>query len=360
MNVGTGIPARYQPLPLDRPGRNELREYRLVAATLTGEAMGHWKRLALCAALALAIVPSTAPAQDYPTRPVRIIVGFGPGAAADTPARLIAQKLGQSLGQQFVVENRPGAGSNIAADYVAHAPKDGYVLFMITAANTINATISPNLTFDVRKDFAPIALVAAVPNVLVAHPSLGVDNLKQLIELAKKKPEQIMFGSSGIGTTMHLAGELINIMAGVKLVHVPYPGSAQALTDVLTGRIPLLFAPATTVMQHVEKGDLKAIAVTTAQRSAVAPNVPTMSEAGLPGFDLGLWFGFAAPAGTPPEIITKLARAIKEAVEMPDVIAGLHAQGLDTLSAGPDEFARYIVSEVDKGAQVARAAGLKK
>jgi tripartite-type tricarboxylate transporter receptor subunit TctC len=298
--------------------------------------------------------------QDYPNRPVRIIVGFGPGAAADTPARLLAQKLGLSLGQQFVVENRPGAGSNIAAEYVARAPKDGYVLFMMTAANTINATISPNLAFDVKKDFAPIALVAAVPNMLVAHPAAGIDNLKQLIEMAKQKPEQIMYGSSGVATTMHLAGELINIMAGVKLVHVPYPGSAQALTDVLTGRIPLLFAPATTVLQHVQKGDLKAIALTTARRSAVAPDVPTMSEAGLPGFDLGLWFGLAAPAGTPPDIIARLAHATAEAVQMPDVVTALNAQGLDTLSGGPGEFARYIVSEVDKGAQVAQAAGLKK
>ncbi len=321
--------------------------------------MRAWKLLTLCAGIVLATV-TTAAAQDYPNRPVRIIVGFGPGAAADTPARLLAQKLGLSLGQQFVVENRPGAGSNIAAEYVARAPKDGYVLFMMTAANTINATISPNLTFDVKKDFAPIALVAAVPNMLVAHPSAGIESLKQLIELAKSKPEQIMYGSSGVATTMHLAGELINIMAGVKLVHVPYPGSAQALTDVLTGRIPLLFAPATTVLQHVQKGDLKAIALTTARRSAVAPDVPTMSEAGLPGFDLGLWFGIAAPSGTPPEIVARLARAINEATQMPDVVAALQAQGLDTLTGGPEEFGRYIVSEVDKGAQVALAAGLKK
>jgi tripartite-type tricarboxylate transporter receptor subunit TctC len=321
--------------------------------------MSTWRLLTLCAGIMLATF-ATAAAQDYPNRPVRIIVGFGPGAAADTPARLLAQKLGQSLGLQFVVENRPGAGSNIAAEYVARAPKDGYVLFMMTAANTINATVSPNLTFDVKKDFAPIALVAAVPNMLVANPAAGIDNLKQLIELAKKKPEQIMYGSSGVATTMHLAGELINIMAGVKLVHVPYPGSAQALTDVLTGRIPLLFAPATTVIQHVEKGSLKAIAVTTSQRAAVAPNVPTMSEAGLPGFDLGLWFGIAAPAGTPPEVIAKLSRAIHDAMQLPDVIAGLHAQGLDTLSGGPEEFSRYIVSEVAKGAEVARAAGLQK
>src|SRR5215510_5298877 len=204
-----------------------------------------YRALWIASLLAAFCAMSVAFAQsDYPSRPVRIIVGFGPGAVADTPARLLAQKFSQALGQQFVVENRPGAGSNIAAEYVARAHPDGYVLFMATSANTINATISANLGYDVTKDFAPIALICSVPNMLVVHPSLGVDNLQQLIALAKSKPEQIHFGSSGTATTTHLAGELINVMAGVRLVHVPYPGSAQALSDVLTGRIPLLFAPA--------------------------------------------------------------------------------------------------------------------
>jgi tripartite-type tricarboxylate transporter receptor subunit TctC len=296
---------------------------------------------------------------DYPTRPVRIIVGFGAGAVADTPARLLAQKLGQSLGQQFVVENRPGAGSNIAAESVARAVADGHTLFMATSANTINATTS-NLAFDVTRDFAPIALVCAVPNMLVAHPSLGVDNLQQLIALAKAKPEQIHFGSSGVATTTHLAGELINVMAGVKLVHVPYPGSAQALTDVLAGRIPLLFAPASAVIQHVEKGQLKAIAVTQLKRAGIAPDVPTMAEAGLPDYDIGLWFGLLAPAGTPREVIDKLARVVNEALKSDDVATALRTAGLDPLGGSPEEFAKYIVSEVQKGAAVAKAAGLKK
>jgi tripartite-type tricarboxylate transporter receptor subunit TctC len=290
---------------------------------------------------------------------VRIIVGFGAGAVADTPARLLAQKFSQALGQQFVVENKPGAGSNIAAEYVARAPADGYTIYMSTSANTINAT-STRLGYDVEKDFAPIALVCAVPNMLVAHPSLGVDNLQQLIALAKAKPEQLHFGSSGTGTTTHLAGALINVMAGVKLVHVPYPGSAQALSDVLTGRIPLLFAPASAVLQHVEKGDLKAIAITQLKRSSVAPNVPTMAESGLPGYDIGLWFGLLAPAGTPRDIVDKLAHLTEEAVASDDVAKALRAQGLDPLHSTPDNFASYIVSEVKKGAAVVEAAGLKK
>jgi tripartite-type tricarboxylate transporter receptor subunit TctC len=309
--------------------------------------------------LALASMPLAHAQSDYPTRPVRIIVGFGAGAVADTPARLLAQKFSQALGQQFVVENKPGAGSNIAAEFVARAPADGYTIFMSTSANTINAT-SARLGYDVEKDFAPIALVCAVPNMLVAHPSLGVGNLQQLIALAKAKPEQLHFGSSGTGTTTHLAGELINVMAGVKLVHVPYPGSAQALSDVLTGRIPLLFAPASAVLQHVEKGDLKAIAITQLKRSSVAPNVPTMAESGLPGYDIGLWFGLLAPAGTPRDIVDKLAHLTEEAVASDDVAKALRAQGLDPLHSTPDAFASYIVSEVKKGAAVVEAAGLKK
>jgi tripartite-type tricarboxylate transporter receptor subunit TctC len=316
--------------------------------------------------LALAVIglaaaqASVAHAQsDYPSRPVRIIVGFGAGAVADTPARLLAGKLSQNLGQQFVIENRPGAGSNIAAEAVSRALPDGHTLFMATSANTINATTS-TLNFDITKDFAAIALICSVPNMLVAHPSLGVDSLQGLIALAKQKPEQIHFGSSGVATTTHLAGELINVMAGVKLVHVPYPGSAQALTDVLAGRIPLLFSPASAVIQHVEKGALKAIAVTQLKRASIAPTVPTMAEAGLPDYDIGLWFGLLAPAGTPRDIVDKLGRIANEALKSADVVSTLRTAGLEPLGSTPDEFARYIVSEVEKGAKVAAAAGLKK
>jgi tripartite-type tricarboxylate transporter receptor subunit TctC len=313
--------------------------------------------LTICAAF---ILSGPAFAQtDYPTRPVRIIIGFSPGSVADTPARLLAQKFSQKLGQQFIVENKPGAGSNIAAETVARAEKDGYTLLMSTAAQTINATISKNLTFDFAKDFVPIALVASVPNLLVAHPSLGIDNVRDLIALAKTKPGEILYGSSGIGTTTHLAGELINVMADVKLVHVPYPGSAQSITDVLTGRIPLLFVPAAPVMQYVNKGDLKALAVTQLRRSSAAPNVPTMSEAGLPGFDIGLWFGLVAPAGTPHAAIDKIANATAEALQAPDLVAALTAAGLDPITdVGPEAFARFIDSEIKKGATVAKAAGL--
>lgn len=299
-------------------------------------------------------------ADDYPTHPVRIIIGFGAGAAADTPARLLAQKFADALGRQFVVENKPGASSNLAAAYVAHANNDGYTLLMATSAQTNYAAITIDPAYDVQKDFAPIVRVASVPNILVAHRSLGVDSLRQLIALAKQKPNQILYGSSGVGTTTHIAGELINIMAGIKLVDVPYPGSAQALTDVLTGRIQLWIAPASAVIQRIDRGELKALAVTTAQRASIAPDVPTMAEAGLPGYDLGLWFGLLAPAGTPGAIVDKLARVADDALKDNGVVEQLRKIGIEPVGGTPEEFARYVEGEVKKATDVAVAANLRK
>jgi tripartite-type tricarboxylate transporter receptor subunit TctC len=225
-------------------------------------------RLAACLLFAIASVSAgMSRAEDYPTHPVRIIVGFGPGSAADTPARLLAQKFSDALGQQFVVENKPGAGSNVAAEYVAHAPNDGYTLFMASTAQTNYAGMTVNPTFDVVKDFAPIVRVTSVPNMLVANPSLGVGNLKDLIALAKTKPGELFYASSGVGTVTHFAGETINMMAGIKLVQVTYPGSAQALADVVSGRLQLWIAPVSAVVQQVADGKLTAIAVTTAHRA---------------------------------------------------------------------------------------------
>jgi tripartite-type tricarboxylate transporter receptor subunit TctC len=320
-------------------------------------------RLVACLLLTAAMMSMSARiggAQDYPTHPVRIIIGFGAGAAADTPTRLLAQKLGDALGRQFVVENKPGAGSNLAAEFVAHAKNDGYTLFMATSAQTNYAGMTVDPAYDLEKDFAPIVRVASVPNILVAHPSLGVDSLRQLIALAKQKPNQIFYGSSGVGTTTHIAGELLNIMAGIKLVAVPYPGSAQALTDVLSGRIQLWIAPASAVIQQIDKGELKALAATTAQRASIAPDVPTMAEAGLPGYDLGLWFGLLAPAGTPRAIIDTLSRIADDALSQDDVIAPLRLVGIEPVGGSPEDFARYIDAEVKKATEVAVATDLRK
>lgn len=297
---------------------------------------------------------------DYPLRPVRLIVGFGPGSAADIGARALAQRLSQTMGQQFVVENRAGAGSSIAAEQVARAEKDGYTLFLGTAANVINAVVTPNLAFDFAKDFAPVTLVTSAPIILVVHPSTGIASVAELVALAKSKPGEIFFASSGVATAPHLSGELFNMRAGIKLVHVPYQGSAQAMADLLSGRVPVMFSPASTVVAHVEQGKLKALASAAAKRPGIAPNLPTMAEAGLPDFDTSIWFGLMAPAGTPAAIIEKLARATNEALRSPDLLTPLRAQGLDTLGGTPEEFARYVESDMKKWTEVAKAAGLKK
>jgi tripartite-type tricarboxylate transporter receptor subunit TctC len=315
-------------------------------------------RVAACFTLAVALVVGviSAAANDYPTRTVRVIVGFGPGSTADTAARAVAQKLSQKFGQQFVVESRAGAGSNLAAEFVARAPRDGYTLLMGTVANTINASIS-KLSFDFGKDLAPIAPVATVPTVLVANPSTGIRTVAELVKAAKAAREPLLFGSSGVGSALHVQGELLNVAAGIKLTHVPYPGSAQALTDLLAGRIAVMFSPGPTVLPHIEAGKLNGVG---ASRAGVLPNLPSMAELGYQGFEAGIWFGMLAPSGTPREIIDKLSAGINEALKMDDVVQSLRKQGFEPLGGTPDAFARYISDEIAQWARVAEAAGLRK
>ena len=317
--------------------------------------------LTLAAGVAgLAAGTRTVKAQTYPTRPVRITVGFGPGASGDIAARVLAQALGRLLGQQFIVENRSGAGSMIATGLVAHAANDGYTLLQGTVANTINPIITPNLGFDFVKDFAPISLFATLPNILVVHPSLGVRSLDEFIKLAHEKPGELSYGSAGVGGTSHFTGELFNVMAGTKLVHVPYPGTAQAATDLLGGRVQVMFSPVSTVLQFVAEGKLIALASTALRRASAAPDLPTMSEAGLNGFDTSGWFGPLAPAGTDRDIIDRLAAASKEAAKSPDVVATMARQGFDMVGSSPEEFAAFIRDDLAKWERVAGAAGLKR
>lgn len=317
-------------------------------------------QFAVWAGLASAAFLTQATAQDFPNRPIRLIVGFGPGTAADLTARTLATGMSATLGQQVVVENRPGGGSNVAAEFVAHSPKDGYTLFMGTAASVINAAITPNLPFDFAKDLAPVALGTSSPIILVANPSAGVKTVAELVALAKSKPEQLFFASSGVGTSPHLSGELFNARAGVKIVHVPYQGSAQAMSDLLSGRVTIMFSPASTVVAHIQSGQLIGIASAAAKRPGIAPDLPTMAEAGMPDFDTSVWFGPMAPAGTPRDVIDKLARAVNDALKSPDVIATLKVQGLDPLGGSPDDFAAVISSETKKWTDAAAAAGLRK
>ena len=296
---------------------------------------------------------------DYPSRPVRIVVGFGPGSAADLTARVVAQRLSRTMGQQFVVENKPGGGSTVAADQVVRGAKDGYTLFMGTVANVINGVMQPNLAFDFSRDLAPIVYATSSPNILVVHPSTGVKDVKELIGLLKAKPEQVFYGSSGVGTSPHLSGELFNMMAGTKMVHVPYSGSAQAVTDLLAGRTQVMFSPASTVLQYVESGQLKALASSERTRASAAPDLPTVAEAGLPGFDTSVWFGFMGPSGLSREVIEKLSRAIDEALTNDEVTKPLHAAGLDIKGGTPEEFGTFIVSETKKWNGVVTAVGLR-
>jgi tripartite-type tricarboxylate transporter receptor subunit TctC len=308
----------------------------------------------------LAIGLAAARADDYPTRPIRVMVGFSAGTGADITARVVGQRMGQILGQQIVVENKAGAGSSLAAEFVARAPKDGYTLLIASIANPINAVVGSNLSFDFPKDFTPIVRLTTTPNILVVHPSIGVKSVRELIDLAKAKPDQLSFGSSGVATGTHLSAELFKVMAGVKMVHVPYGGSPQAVTDLLAGRIQVLFSPASTVLQHVREGKLVALASTETKRTAIAPDLPTMVEAGLPGFETGLWFGLMAPAGTAKDIVDKVNSAANEALKADEVAKALAPQGIDVVGGSPDDFARYLDNEMKRWATVAEAAGLKK
>ncbi len=313
-------------------------------------------------AFALSALPlmHAVPAQAqgaYPERPVRIVFGFGPGAASDVAARVVAQKMGQRLGQQFVIENRPGAGSNIAAEAVARAPKDGYTLLLTTVANTI---VVNKVSFDPVKDFTPIVLMGSVPNLLVAHPGVPADNVAALIKLAKAKPGEILFASSGAGTATHLSGELFNEMTGVKLGHVPYTGSAQATNDLLGGRVHLLFSPASTVLPHVRAGKLKALAVTQDQRSPLTPDVPSLGEAGLKGFETSVWFGLRAPAGVPADVVAKVNAAVNAALKEPETVDAFRKLGIAPLGGTPDSFGTFFQSEVAKWERVVKAAGVRK
>jgi tripartite-type tricarboxylate transporter receptor subunit TctC len=315
--------------------------------------------LAIVACLVLAAGVASAD-EAYPTRPVRLIVGFAAGSTADVGARILSRKLGEILGQSIVIENRPGAGSMISTEYVARAPKDGYTLLLGTIAATINATLSPRQTVNFSKDLEPIVLVSSIPNILVVYPPLGVNSVKDLIALAKAKPDQISYGSAGVGSAPHLSAELFKQMAGVQMTHVPYQGSAQAVTDLIAGRVQVMFSPASTVLAFIKQGTLKALASTESKRTSIAPDLPTMSEAGLTNFETSVWFGILAPAGTPSYVVTKVSRAVNEALKDQEVLKLLHAQGMDALGGSPDEFSRYIASETAKWANVIKTAKIGK
>jgi tripartite-type tricarboxylate transporter receptor subunit TctC len=319
----------------------------------------HKRLVALALAVVACLAHRSARADEYPSRPVSIVVGFSAGTAADLAARVVGQHMVPKLGQQVVVENKTGAGSSLAAEFVARAPKDGYTLLIASPANPINAAVYSKLNFDFGKSLVPIVRLTTAPSILVVHPSLGVKTVRELIALAEAKPDQLSFGSSGVASGTHLSGELLKVMTGIKMVHVPYAGSPQATTDLLAGRIQVLFAPSSTVLQHVREGKLVALASSESRRITIAPELPTMAEAGLPGFETGLWFGLMAPTGTPKEIIGKLNSIANEALQAPEVAKALQPLGIELVGGSVEEFSRYLDGEKQRWASVVQAAGLR-
>ena len=312
----------------------------------------------LMAALAAVSMTGAASAAGYPDRPVRVVVGLTAGSGVDVMARLVAAKLGEATGQAFIVENRPGAGSNIATRYAATQPNDGYTVFVATVANAINATLYQNLQFDVLRDFTPVILAGTAPNVLIVNPSLPAKSVGELIALAKAQPGKYTIGSSGTGTSPQMTGELFRRRAGIDLVHVPYKGGPEATTALIGGQIDTLFAIASTAQPQIESGKVRPLAVTSRQRTSLLPNVPTMIEAGLPGFEAVTWFGFAVPAGTPKEIVDRLNGEIGKVLAMPDVKQKLAQQGIDTGGGTPEEFAAYMKDEFAKWGALVKEAGM--
>jgi tripartite-type tricarboxylate transporter receptor subunit TctC len=303
------------------------------------------------------IASAPAGAAEFPSRPIRLVIGFAPGGGTDTTARALSTKLTASLGQQVIVDNRPGHSGTIAADIVSKATPDGHTVLLGTIALVINPILTKSMPFDTFKDLLPVTQAVDSTNILIVHPSVPAKSVKELIALAKAKP--LNGGSSGIGGTGHLAVELFNLQAGVKITHVPYKGGGPAMVDLLAGNIHLIFATAASSIAHIKAGRARPLAVTTAKRSALVPELPTVAEAGVPGFEANNWNGFFVPAKTPRPVVNKLNKELGAALLLPDIKAFLFKQGLDAAPGTPEQFAKYMKSESAKWTKVIQAAGVK-
>jgi len=333
-----------------------------LAKQAAGAANSGWRAIAFGVLLAntTAAIGAMQPAElaAYPDRPIRLLVGFAPGGGTDTTARAISQRLSAALGQQVVIDNRPGAAGNIATNIVAKSSPDGYTLLMGTiAALAINPTLYGNLPFDPVRDFQPITQAVNSTNVLVVHPSLQANNVKELIAYAKSAPGKLLYGSSGVGGAGHLAGELFATLAGAKLTHVPYKGGGPVMIDLIAGQVPCVFATAATAIPHMRSGKIRPLGVTTLKRAGMLPDIPTIAEQGLAGFDANNWYGLLAPAKTPRPIIDKLNAEVTKILNLPEIKQYLFNQGLDPAPTTPEEFGNYVKSEMAKWAKVVRAAG---
>ena len=310
--------------------------------------------------LTLAGIQSAVYAADYPSKPIRMIVGFAAGGGTDTTARAIAQKMSAAMGEQVVVDNRPGAAGNVATELVVRGPADGYTILMGTiAALAINPTLYGNLAFDPIKDLAPVSQAVNSSNILVVHPSVQAKSVQELIALAKAKPGTLNYGSSGIGGTGHLAGVLFDELAGTKMTHVPYKGGGPAMIELVGGQVQLVFATPPTAVPQIKSGKIRGLAVTTLKRSSVMPDLPTISESGLKGYDANNWYGVVVPVKTPKPIVTRLNTEIVKALNAPDLKELFFTQGLDPAPSTPEQFGAYIKSELGKWAKVIKTSGAK-
>jgi len=298
-------------------------------------------------------------AQGYPNKPVRIVVPFTAGSATDILARTVGQKLNEMWGQSVVVDNRAGAGGTIGAGMVAKAPPDGATLMVTSAAQAVNAFIYPSLPYDTLKDFVQVVPLGGQPNVLVVAPSTGYKTVADLIADAKKKPGSLNFGSAGIGSGTHINAEKFKLLAGIDVVHIPYKGTPEALTDTMTGRVAYFFSPISAALPHIRDGKLVALGVSSAKRASTLPNVPTIAESGLPGFEYNLWVGLFAPAGTPTDVVDKINRDVNHVLREPDVRERLAALGAEPMPMTPAEFDRFMRAEMEDAAKIVKAAGIK-
>jgi tripartite-type tricarboxylate transporter receptor subunit TctC len=306
-----------------------------------------------------AVAASSASGQGYPNKPVKLVVPFTAGSATDILARTVGQKLTETWGQSVIVDNRPGAGGTIGTAIVAKSAPDGYTLLVNSAAHAYNPFIYADLSFDTVKDFVDVAPLAGQPNVLVVAPSTGYKTVADLIAAAKAKPGALNFGSAGTGSGTHINAEKFRLAAGIDVVHIPYKGTPEALTDTMTGRITYFFSPISAALPNIREGKLVALGVSTAKRSSVLPNVPTLAESGLPGFEYNLWVGLFAPAGTPADIVDKIARDVGRALATPEVKERLTALGAEAMPMTPAEFARFVGVEMDDSGKVIKAANIK-
>jgi len=313
---------------------------------------------AACAGGALLLAAVAAQAQGYPAKSVRLIVPFSAGGGTDIVARTMAVRMGEGLGQTVVVDNRAGANSNIGLELAARSAPDGYTLIMTSSSLAINPSVYRRLAFDPVKDFAPVSLATLIPFVLVVHPSLPVRSVRELIALGKARAGQLTFASSGTGNATHLSMELFKAMTGVAMTHVPYKGTGQALTDILGGQVDLLFGSVPSTMPHARSGRLRVLAMSAAKRSTAIPEVPTVAEAGVPGYELTSWYGLLAPAGTPGEIVKRLHAEVVRTLALPEVRSRLSGEGADPVGSTPAEFSTFIAAEIGKYARVVAAAKL--